>query len=40
MENKLKPLFGEFKDMGFGLREVGKEIIRDPLVLGFEVGEI
>ncbi|XP_059642220.1 transcription termination factor MTERF15, mitochondrial [Cornus florida] len=39
VENKLKALFGEFKDLGFSNDVVRKEIIRDPRVLGLELGE-
>lgn len=37
---RLKPLFDEFEDLGFNLDVVRKEIIRDPMVLGLEVGEL
>ncbi|KAA8542561.1 hypothetical protein F0562_023713 [Nyssa sinensis] len=40
VENKLKPLFGEFKNLGFNWELVGKEIIKDPRVLGLELGEL
>lgn len=38
--NRLKPLFDEFEDLGFDLNVVKKEILRDPGVLGLEVGEL
>ncbi|CAK9181462.1 unnamed protein product [Ilex paraguariensis] len=40
MENKLKPLFSEFEDLGFSTDVVRKEILRDPRILGLEVGEL
>lgn len=40
VRTRLKPLFDEFKDLGFNLDVVRKEILRDPMVLGLEVGEL
>lgn len=40
MENRLIPLMSEFKDLGYSRGEVKKEIVRDPRVLGLEVGEL
>lgn len=40
MENRLILLMGEFKDLGYSRGEVKKEIVRDPRVLGLEVGEL
>ncbi|KAL6977729.1 hypothetical protein U1Q18_026518 [Sarracenia purpurea var. burkii] len=40
VQNKLKPLFDEFKELGFSLDVVRREILRDPSVLGLELGEL
>ncbi|PWA58890.1 transcription termination factor [Artemisia annua] len=40
VENKLKPLVCEFTDMGFRPNEIREEILRNPKVLGSEVGEL
>lgn len=40
LENRLKPLLHEFMDLSCSLVEVKKEIVRDPKVLGLEVGEL
>ncbi|KAK1372160.1 transcription termination factor MTERF15, mitochondrial [Heracleum sosnowskyi] len=40
MENRLIPLMSEFQDLGISRGEVKKEIVRDPRVLGLEVGEL
>ncbi|XP_071902309.1 transcription termination factor MTERF15, mitochondrial isoform X4 [Coffea arabica] len=37
---KMKPLFDEFEDLGFSLDVVRWEVLRDPRVLGMEVGEL
>ncbi|KAL3529661.1 hypothetical protein ACH5RR_008983 [Cinchona calisaya] len=38
--HKMKPLFDEFEDLGFSLDVVRREVLRDPRVLGMEVGEL
>lgn len=40
VENKMKPLFDEFWDMGFRSNVVRREILRDPNILGLERGEL
>ncbi|XP_073130981.1 transcription termination factor MTERF15, mitochondrial-like isoform X2 [Henckelia pumila] len=40
VENRLKPLFDEFDDLGFSLSEVKREVLRDPVVLELENGEL
>ncbi|KAH7673376.1 Transcription termination factor mitochondrial/chloroplastic protein [Dioscorea alata] len=41
IENRLKPLFEEFRDLGFSRNEVRKVLIKNPkLLLGMEVGEL
>ncbi|KAL9243313.1 hypothetical protein vseg_017215 [Gypsophila vaccaria] len=40
VENRLKPLLNEFVDLGFGRRTVREEIVREPRILSFEVGEL
>ncbi|CAL5445011.1 unnamed protein product [Camellia sinensis] len=40
VQNKLKPLFDEFENLGFSLDVVRREILRDPTVLGLELGEL
>ncbi|XP_052179675.1 transcription termination factor MTERF15, mitochondrial [Diospyros lotus] len=40
VQTKLKPLFDEFEDLGFSLDVVRREILRDPGVLGLELGEL
>lgn len=40
VENKLKPLLDEFEDTVHSLDVVRKEILRDPRILGLEVGEL
>lgn len=40
IENRLKPLLNEFKCLGFGLDIVRREVMRDPIILGLEVGEL
>ncbi|CAL0305310.1 unnamed protein product [Lupinus luteus] len=39
VEDRLKPLIHELRGLGFLGREVRKEIVRDPRILGMEVGE-
>ena len=39
VEERLKPLIRELKDLGFSGREVRKEIVREPRILGMEIGE-
>ncbi|TKY73288.1 Mitochodrial transcription termination factor-related [Spatholobus suberectus] len=39
VENRLRPLISEIRGLGFSLREVRREISRDPRILGMEVGE-
>ncbi|XP_047325910.1 transcription termination factor MTERF15, mitochondrial [Impatiens glandulifera] len=39
VENKLQPLFNEFHELGFCLDAVKNEILMEPRVLGFELGE-
>ncbi|KAL6584106.1 hypothetical protein OROMI_003395 [Orobanche minor] len=38
--NRLKPLLDEFEALGFGLREIRKQVLREPKVLGLENGEL
>lgn len=40
LENKLKPLISEFTGMGFRPNEIRDEIVRNPKILGSEVGEM
>ncbi|KAM0018966.1 putative transcription regulator mTERF family [Helianthus debilis subsp. tardiflorus] len=40
VENKLKPLIGEFSEMGFEPKEIRDEIVRNPKILRSEVGEL
>ncbi|GFS40348.1 mitochondrial transcription termination factor family protein [Actinidia rufa] len=40
VQNKLMRLVGEFEDLGFSLDVVRREILRDPSVLGLELGEL
>lgn len=40
VENRLKPLFAEFEDLGFSSSEVKREVLRDPVVLELESGEL
>ncbi|KAK9669099.1 hypothetical protein RND81_13G109100 [Saponaria officinalis] len=40
VENRLKPLLNEFVDLGFGRRLVREEIVREPRILSFDVGEL
>ena len=40
MENRLIQLMSEFRDLGYSRGEVKKGIVRDPRVLGLEVGEL
>ncbi|KAJ4831854.1 hypothetical protein Tsubulata_017525 [Turnera subulata] len=40
IDSRLIPLLREFEDLGFGKELVRKEIVRDPRVLGMEVGEL
>ncbi|KAK6123131.1 hypothetical protein DH2020_043127 [Rehmannia glutinosa] len=40
VENRLKPLFDEFGDLGFSLSEIRREVLREPKVLGLENGEL
>lgn len=40
VEKKIKPLFHEFEYLGFSLDVVRREALRDPRVLGMEVGEL
>lgn len=40
IENRLKPLLHEFKDLGFSKELVRKEIIKEPRTLGMELGEL
>lgn len=37
---KMKALFDEFEDLGFSLDVIRREVLRDPQVLGVEVGEL
>ncbi|PNY04467.1 transcription termination factor family protein [Trifolium pratense] len=39
VENRLKPLIHELRDLGFLRREVRAEVVRDPRILGMEIGE-
>lgn len=38
--HRMKPLFDEFEDLGFSLDVIRREVIKDPRVLGMEVGEL
>uniref|UniRef100_A0A2P2KMC1 Uncharacterized protein n=1 Tax=Rhizophora mucronata TaxID=61149 RepID=A0A2P2KMC1_RHIMU len=40
IESKLMPLLDEFEDLGFSKEVVRKEIIREPQILGMELGEL
>jgi hypothetical protein len=40
VEERLKPLFFEFGDLGFSEDLVRKEIVREPRILGMELGEL
>lgn len=40
VEDRLKPLLSEFKDLGFGEDLIIKEIVQEPRVLGLELGEL
>uniref|UniRef100_A0A2N9HFL5 Transcription termination factor MTERF15, mitochondrial n=1 Tax=Fagus sylvatica TaxID=28930 RepID=A0A2N9HFL5_FAGSY len=40
VEDRLKPLLSEFRDLGFSEDMVRKEIVREPRILGMELGEI
>lgn len=40
VEDRLKPLLCEFKDFGFGKDVIRREIVREPRVLGMELGEV
>ncbi|KAE8694896.1 ABC transporter B family member 25-like [Hibiscus syriacus] len=40
VENRLKPLLGEFLELGFSEDEIRDEITMDPRVLGMELGEM
>lgn len=40
VENRLKPLLEEFLELGFSESEVREEIVREPRVLGMELGEM
>ncbi|WOG86275.1 hypothetical protein DCAR_0205476 [Daucus carota subsp. sativus] len=40
VENRLIPLMSEFRDLGYSRGEVKKGIVRDPRVIGLEVGEL
>ncbi|KAK7343776.1 hypothetical protein VNO77_12803 [Canavalia gladiata] len=39
VEDRLKPLICEIRGLGFSMREVRTEIVRDPRILGMEIGE-
>lgn len=39
IEDRLKPLIHELRGLGFSSREVRAEIVRDPRILGMEIGE-
>ncbi|XP_027363000.1 transcription termination factor MTERF15, mitochondrial [Abrus precatorius] len=39
VEDRLKPLICELRGLGFSGREIRKEIVRDPRILGMEIGE-
>lgn len=39
VEDRLKPLIEELRGLGFSRREVRKEIVREPRILGMETGE-
>ncbi|XP_042500887.1 transcription termination factor MTERF15, mitochondrial [Macadamia integrifolia] len=40
VEGRLIPLFREFKDLGFRMGEIRREVIRDPRILNVEFGEL
>ncbi|KZV15976.1 hypothetical protein F511_14342, partial [Dorcoceras hygrometricum] len=40
VEKRLRPLIDEFDDLGFSSSEVKREVLRDPVILGLENGEI
>lgn len=40
VEDRLKPLLHELGDLGFSDDEIGKEIIKEPRILGMELGEL
>lgn len=40
VENRLKPLFDEFANLGFSMDLVRREIVREPRILGMELGEL
>ncbi|XP_043717376.1 transcription termination factor MTERF15, mitochondrial [Telopea speciosissima] len=40
VEGRLIPLFREFKDLGFRMDEIRREVIRDPRILSVEFGEL
>jgi len=39
IEDRLKPLIHELRGLGFSSREVWAEVVRDPRILGMEIGE-
>lgn len=39
IEDRLKPLIHELRGLGFSSREVRAEVVRDPRILGMEIGE-
>lgn len=40
VEDKLKPLLEEFQNLGFSRDEIREEILREPRILGMELGEL
>ncbi|KAF8399618.1 hypothetical protein HHK36_015487 [Tetracentron sinense] len=40
VEDRLKPLYYEFKDLGFSEDEVRREVIKEPRILSMEAGEL
>lgn len=40
IDDRLKPLLSEFKDLGFSEDLISKEIVREPRILGLEIGEL
>ncbi|GAV64674.1 mTERF domain-containing protein [Cephalotus follicularis] len=40
IENRLKPLLDDFRELGFSQNMVRKEILREPRILGMELGEL
>ncbi|KAF3438049.1 hypothetical protein FNV43_RR20805 [Rhamnella rubrinervis] len=40
VEDRLKPLLSEFKDLGFSEDLIRKEIVQEPRILGLELGEL